>query len=165
MHSNIWGTFVRLTYPERARFQGAKSASERADHAGQPTLHVVVDSPDSVSPLASKHPSVARKPRFPGRLGVFTREKRFDEVVDREFPSDPASRRGRLVYRRPVLPVVAGWPESPQIPRRLANWPPGGCALGSRPFQRVVVRTPCVSGLVRRTPLTLSRSLVDGERR
>ena len=42
----------------------------------------------------------------------------------REFLSDPASRRGRLVYRRPVLPLAAGWPESPQNPGGLATLVP-----------------------------------------
>ena len=43
-----------------------------------------------------------------------------ETVLYREFPSDPASRRGRLVYRRPVLPVAAAGPESPQNPGGLA---------------------------------------------
>jgi hypothetical protein len=86
----------------------------------------------------------------------------FETPIRSEFPSDPASRRGRLVYRLPLLPVAAGWPATPQNPGALAIRPPGGCALGSRPFQRVEVRTPCVSGSVRQTPLSLSRSLVGG---
>ncbi len=37
-----------------------------------------------------------------------------------ELPSDPASRRGRLVNGRPVLAFAAGSPESPQNPGGLA---------------------------------------------
>lgn len=48
------------------------------------------------------------------------RIRRFETVPHRELPSDPASRRGRLVYRWPVLPFAAGWPESPQNPVGLA---------------------------------------------
>lgn len=88
----------------------------------------------------------------------------FEPVPYRELPSDPASRRGRLVYRRPVLPFAAGWPECPQNPGGLAIWPPGGCALGSRPIQSQPVRTPGVSSWVRRNPLKLSESRVDGRR-
>ena len=40
--------------------------------------------------------------------------------MNRELPSDPASRRGRLVYRPPASAFAAGWPESPQNPGGLA---------------------------------------------
>lgn len=115
----------------------------------------------------AERPGFWAKRTSPGRERGFNTEQtppdgRFEIAPTQEFPSDPASRRGRLVYRRPVLTAAASWPATPQNPDSLAIWPPGGCALGSRPFQRVEVRTPCVSGSVRQTPLSLSRSLVDG---
>lgn len=42
-------------------------------------------------------------------------------VAHGELPSDPASRRGRLVYRRPGSPFAARWPGSPQNPGGLAT--------------------------------------------
>lgn len=62
------------------------------------------------------------------------------------------------------MPVAVGWPETPQIPGGLEIWPPGGCVLGSRPFQKVEVRTPYISGSVRPKPLELSESRVDERR-
>lgn len=40
----------------------------------------------------------------------------FERVPIGELPSDPASRRGRLVYRRPVLALAPTRPETPQNP-------------------------------------------------
>lgn len=51
--------------------------------------------------LVSEKGLVARQPAFSIQFPIFTRQNRFVEVADTELPSDPASRRGRLVYRRP----------------------------------------------------------------
>lgn len=44
----------------------------------------------------------------------------FEPVPIGELSSDPASRRGRLVYRGPVSPSAPTWPETPQNPGGLA---------------------------------------------
>ena len=54
------------------------------------------------------------------RIRAGVRASRAASIAPAEFPSDPASRRGRLVYRRPGLPLAASWPETPQNPGGLA---------------------------------------------
>ena len=71
--------------------------------------------------FGAKLTAVARKPACCGYLTGLVGESRFVRVADTELPSDPASRRGRLVYRRPVSPFAAGWPTSPQNPGGLAT--------------------------------------------
>ena len=58
------------------------------------------------------------------RIRAGVRASRAASIALAELPSDPASRRGRLVYRRPVSPSAAGWPETPQNPAGLAFWAP-----------------------------------------
>ena len=56
----------------------------------------------------------------------------FETPIRSELPSDPASRRGRLVYRLPGSPLAAGWPETPQNPSGLAIRAPRAGALSVR---------------------------------
>ena len=72
------------------------------------------------APDAIRTAAVVCKPATLAKVFRFPAENRFVRVVDTELPSDPASRRGRLVYRRPVSASAAGWPESPQNPVGLA---------------------------------------------
>ena len=98
---------------------------------------------------------------------------RQDPTPNRERSSNP-SRLGSFLPTTPHGGVVwfTGGPFcqprlAGQKPLRIrAVWrcvTPGGCTLGSRPFQRVVVRTPCVSGRGLRNSLELSASRVDGD--
>ena len=68
--------------------------------------------------IATLAAAVHRWHREQIRVGV--RAKRAASIAPSELPSDPAPRRGRLVYRRPVSPLAVGWPETPQNPSGLA---------------------------------------------
>lgn len=68
-------------------------------------------------------------------------------------------RKGILVYRRPVSPFAAGWPETPQNPGGLATVGLARRALRLRKPDRAATRTPGVRVALTAQPLKLSPTL------